>query len=259
MSVVLILFALTHGILKYTIDIWWRVNAGADSQQQLYRVQNSLERDLQAAAFSLELDRRTIAVEKAPASLANLDGADGDVLWFLSAIDPVSGEFQRRPDGTPFWQRNILYYLATPVELASFGYVAGGLQVGGYESACPFKVLIRKEIDSGPPTSPTSPPETTTEELMSAAEIFDHLNRPTNYGTIGMGGPSTSVNPVAVDLLTFRVDLLPEVRGVQVDVRATGIDRARREGGVGGRDLSRDPATQQLLRTYFPPNRTQPD
>ncbi len=251
--ITIILFGITHLILMRTIESWWRVNASADSEQQLYRAQQSLERDLRSAAFELQPDRRTINVERAPAELNNLSGADGDVLWFLSAIDPVTGKFCRNADGTPFWQRNIVYYLVTPKNShLHFGYDAAGLAQAGYEVACPYKVLIRKEIDSGVPTHLSD--SSSIEKLLTYSELAPYLDRPDGYSCAGMSGVNTAVKPVSANLLSFRAELQDQLRGVSLDLRATAIERARREGGIGSRDLISQPATTQLRFVVMPPN-----
>lgn len=254
-GITVLLFGITQAILTSTIDTWWRINSNQASSQQLHRAQRNLEQDLRAAAFERQPDRVTIAVEKAPGALESLggSGADGDVLWFLSAVDPLTGEFRRHDDGTPFWQRNVVYYLVTPKNLAQhFDYQASGLNVGGYEVACPFKILIRKEIDAGVPT--TSDPASA-EKLLTYSELSAHLNRPDGYNCAGMALGSSSVKPIAANLLSFRIDLRPEVQGVSLDLRATAIDRARREGGIDSRDLSSQPVTTQLQFVVIPPNR----
>lgn len=251
LTITSIIFAVTQLLLARTIDTWWRVNANSDAQQQLYKAQNFLERDLAAAAYETETGRETIRIQKAPAELVHLTGADGDVLWFLSAIDPVSGEFVRK-DGEPFWQRNILYYCVTPTSLNTFDYLGAGTSVDGYESACPFKVLVRKEIDFGDPT--TSDPSSQEEPLISYSDLIAYLDRPDGYNTASMARANVAVRPISGNILTFRTDFVPATKGVSVDLRATAIERARREGRIDSRDLSIDPATQQLVLTLFPPN-----
>lgn len=250
MTITALIFAVTQALLVRTIDTWWKVNANADAQQQLYKAQSFLERDLAGAAYETEDGRETIRIEKAPAELVHLTGADGDVLWFLSAVDPVSGNFVRR-EGKPHWQRNILYYAVTPTSLETFGFTGAGFNQGDYESACPFKVLIRKEIDFGEVTDPDSDPE----PLISYSDLLAFLDRPAGYDVSGMIQPNVEVRPVSGNILTFRATLEPATRGVVLDLRATAIDRARREKPIGDRDLSGDAATQQLLLTLYPPNR----
>jgi type II secretory pathway pseudopilin PulG len=253
-----IIFAVTQIVIVRTIDTWWRVNANQESEQQLYRAQSSLERDLRAAAFELESDRATVGVQKAPPELQNLAGADGDVLWFLSATDPLSGNFQRSKDGAPFWQRNVVYYAVSPLGLAGLDYLGAGRQSGGYEVACPYKILVRKEIDFAPPTSPGTNPTTTTEKLMTYAELSSHINRPNGYSCAGMAASNATVKPVSAHVLTFRADLIENLRGISVDVRCTAIDRARRDGAISDRDLSVEPSTTQLQFILLPPNRPPP-
>jgi type II secretory pathway pseudopilin PulG len=254
-----IIFGVTQLVIVRTIDTWWRVNANQESEQQLYRAQSSLERDLRAAAFELEADRATVGVRKAPNQLQTLAGADGDVLWFLSAIEPTSGRFIRNPEnGTPFWQRNVVYYAVSPLGLDNLNYLGAGRDVGGYEVACPYKMLVRKEIDFGPATSSSSDPETTTETLMTFDQIASHLNRPTGYSCAGMASENSTVKPVSANVLTFRADLMENLRGIAIDLRCTAIDRARREGLISDRDLSTNPATTQLQFVVLPPNRPPP-
>lgn len=250
-----VIFGVTQLMLVRTIDTWWRVNANQDSEQQLYKAQNHLERDLRGAAFETQPDRATIAVRQQPSELTNLSGADGDVLWFLSAVDPLSGKFIRKPDGSPFWQRNVVYYAVSPLGLDQLGYSGAGLDSGGYEVACPFKMLVRKEIDSGVATNPDSNPSTTVEKLMTFDEVAGHLNRPNGYSCAGMSAANSTVKPVAAHLLSFRADLDEALRGVNIEFRCTAIERARREGGISNRDLSEQPATTQLQVVLLPPNR----
>ena len=252
MTITALVFAVTQALLARTIDMWWKVNANADAQQQLYKAQNFLERDLAAAAYETEVGRETIGIEEKPSDLIHLAGAsDGDVLWFLSAVDPVSGQFIRR-DGKPFWQRNILYYAVTPTSLNTFGFSGGGFNLNDYETGCPFKVLVRKEIDFDTPTNPDSDHP---EPLLSYFDLAAYLNQPDGYSTASMGAANASVRPISGNILTFRAQLVPSTRGVSIDLRATAIERAKREKPIGDRDLSNDPATQQLLLTLFPPNR----
>ncbi len=256
-GVMLVLFGLTHALLKFTIGVWWRVNAGADAQQQIHRAHAHLERDLKGAGFSLEGGRRSVDAVSRPAHLNSLAGSDGDVLWFLSALDPLSGEFQRMPDGSPFWQRNVIYYLVTPQELTEFGFTGSGYEADGYEVGCPHKVLLRICIDSGVPTSPSTEPETSRERLLSPEEVFGLLQRPLDRRTMGMSGPTHSVIPVAIDILSFRVDLIADLRAVEIDLISAPIAEVRGLPNYGARDLSEEAATLHVKRLFFPPNRAQ--
>lgn len=257
-----ILFGLTQLVLTRTIDTWWRVNAHEEAEQQLYKAQAHLERDLRSAAFETQAGRQTIAITQAPTALQGLVGSDGDVLWFLSAIDPGTGNFIRRKttdnlNGTPFWQRNILYYAAIPDGLSGLGFLGTGLNKDGYEVACPYKLLIRKEIDSGPPTTSSSDPNTSTEGLLpytGAESVSIHLKRPQGYDCTDVGSTNVTVMPIAAHMLSFRVKLIEATRSVQVDLASTGIDQAGREGPIGARDLTGEPSTRHLQFLVVPPN-----
>lgn len=255
MGMTTLLFAITHLVLSQTIDTWWRVNSKQDADQQLYKARQSLDRDLRGAAFELQPDRATIALTGAPVIAGGLAGSDGDVLWFLSAIDPATGEFCRHPDGTPFWQRNILYYLVTPTNLQQhFDFTTLGFEANNYEVGCPYKLLIRKEIDADVATTPSDP--SSAEKLLAWEDIVPYLSRPNGYDCSNMASESASTyQPIAANLLTFRVALRQDISAVSLDLRATAIDRARREAEFGARDLSENPVTTQLQLVVRPPNR----
>ena len=68
----------------------------------------------------LEETNLPVRVVDVPSSLGG--APDGKAIWFLSARDPATGKFARGPEGEPFWQRNLLYYLVVPQQhLALFG------------------------------------------------------------------------------------------------------------------------------------------
>lgn len=253
MSLTLVVFGVTHFLLSRTVGTWWKVNASEDVQRQLYKAQDFLERDLKTAAFELQAGRETIAVRQSPPQLVSLAGADGDVIWFLSAVDPFSGDFQRHPDGSPFWQRNIVYFAVTPTALPN--YSGPGTDVGGYEMACPYKMFIRMEIDSGVPTSPLTDPATSAEALLTGPELAPYLKRPVGNDASSLIGPGVAVRPLCANALTFRCILNAPTRGVGIDLRCTGVDQASRGAPIDTRDLTSDPATRQLRFTVFPPNR----
>ncbi|MCE7872127.1 hypothetical protein DYH09_17340 [bacterium CPR1] len=163
-------------------------------------------------------------------------GRDGEALWFLSPIDPATGEVVRKQDGTPFWQRNVLYYLVVPQNHNNtFGQIcAGGAGANGYDDRCPHKVLIRKEIDSGPPTLPTD--ETTEETLLN--NVAPYLTRPNGFDLTAMAEAGLGEKKIVASfLLGFESFSAPPPAGlpveVLVDVRAMSIEEARKEIRVG--------------------------
>lgn len=72
---------------------------------------------------------------------------------FVFRVAPDTGEFIRNPDGTPRWQRNILYYSVVPVAPNPNEFQGSGIAVDGYEAAYPYKLLVRKESDGASPFS----------------------------------------------------------------------------------------------------------
>ena len=255
MTITALILAITYAALRTVVATWWTVNANQGAEHQLYRGQSALHRDLEVAAFELQPGRATLATAKKPSQLVNLSGSDGDVFWMLSAIDPASGLLQRKADGSPFWQRNIVYYAVCPepASLTEMGFQGPGLDVDGYESACPYKILIRKEIDSGVPTV-AGGAESTEETLLSLTDISGYLERPVGYSCAAMNRPGVVAQPISARVLTFRVDLLAATRGVSVDLRCTALERADKEGLVGARDLSENPVTSVSQFMAFPPN-----
>ncbi len=140
-------------------------------------------RALARGVRALQGDLRDSGGQVAAVSNGHGENRSGDAIWFLSAFDPNTGSFIRLPGGSPHWQKNVLYYLAVPTDHDSrFGIVCQG-----WDRVCPHKVLIRKVIDSGAPTSPSSP-EDDAEPLLSSADIGTYLTRPTGSNLSTMSG-----------------------------------------------------------------------
>lgn len=207
-----------------------------------------------AKRLSLELDESTnpVGIADVPSSLSG-GAPDGKAVWFLSARDSATGEFVRGPDGAPFWQRNVLYYLVVPQQHATlFGSVCAGGPGPGPDDYCPHKVLVRKVIDSGPPTVPSGDIATTVEELLP--DVAAYLTRPDGYEVNNMAGESglEQARLVATQLLYF--DAVESSGEVILDLRATSIPSVSRRMTVGSGPLGEDGLTSQSLRSVFPRN-----
>lgn len=209
-------------------NIYRRTDSADSASRELRKVRAALERDLVLASPD-EIQRAPV-----PGSLGA--GQDGEALWFLSPIDPATGATVRKHDGSPFWQRNILYYLVVPAgHNALFGVnCPGAAGPTGYEDGCSHKVLIRKEIDAGTPTDPTD--ETTEETLIT--NIAPYLSAPNGYDLSAMTEAGlTEKRIVASSLLHFETFTAPPPAGIPsellVDVRALSIAEARRKAGLG--------------------------
>lgn len=238
------------GAFVYSTKAWRGLSGSSTAQAALRKGQTVLQRDLRRTSFG--------SVRVTP-STASFGVKDGDAVWFLSAIDPATGEFMRKTDGTPFWQRTILYYLTVPNNHNSvFGIAcSGGADAQGYEVQCPHKVLIRKVIDAGSPTDPLD--ESTEEQVMTAADIAPYLTRPNGTDVSGMTAETglSSVNIPASGLLSFRVQLAPDPQydnEVRMRLLACATEAARREVAVGSVPLIGNRFTLDYSLSVFPTN-----
>lgn len=229
-------------------DVWRSVSSSTTVQTNLGRGRDWLSRDLKQSSYD--------SVES-QAALSSLGAIDGDVVWFLSARDPVTDEFVRKSDGTPFWQRNILYYLVVPTNhSAVFGVACSGSgDADGYEEQCPHKVLVRKVIDNGPPTDPTD--ETTEETPIDPGDVANYLTRPSGFDTSGMSGESglQDISLPATSLLSFRVQLAPDPQWpgeVRLSLSSVAEEAARREVPIGQTPLSESRHTSNFEFSVFP-------
>lgn len=230
------IFMIIGGLLAMALrqggDIWRRGLSGSVAQTELRKAYTSISSDLRRSRID-GVDRTTV-----PASLAG--GFDGDALWFLSAEDPVTGEMRRvdgtsggsAPEGSAFWQRNILYYTIVPSNHgAMYGYTcAGGSDATGYDDRCPHKMLVRQVID-GPDDSDGL------EMLLTPAQIASYLVAPTGFDVSAVAGPNTEDTQIrAHSLLYFRVALEPQPDypgEVRLDLRSARIEAAEKAIKVG--------------------------
>jgi hypothetical protein len=221
-------------------QVWRKISATTEASVNLRRATARIQTDL------LSTSPTRVRTYQGPSTLS---GFDGDAFWFLSALDD-QGNFQRTSDGSPFWQRTVLYYTVTPSGHQTAGFGSGGSDPQGYEDHCPYKLLIRKEIDWGTPTDPLD--DTTSEELMSALDVTSYLTRPAGYSLAGMESEVgvQEVQLVARDLLSTRC--LIDSGNVQVKILAGANERARKEAGFGRSSLSGKPFIHELEFTVVP-------
>jgi hypothetical protein len=244
------------GLISFII-----LNRGISSWRTLMETQTA-ELQLSKAAARLESDLTLsqagqVQTSRVPSSLAG--ASDGTAIWFLSAVDPNTGIVVRKPDGSPFWQRNILFYVVVPDQHQSlFGYdCAGGIGPDGFEDRCPHKVLLRKVIDSGVATNSTTDPTSTEEVLLP--DVTEYLTRPMGYDVRSMSGERglQETTIAANRLLWFEAKIGAEPdwpQEVTLDIRATAIKDAERETAVGTVSLFDSVHTTTRLRTLTPEN-----
>lgn len=235
-SLFAILALLSFIMLRRGSGLWRDLVESESANLQLAKAASHLRAELVSTGI------RHCALSSVPPSLAG-GGKDGSAIWFLSAQDPATGEMVLKPDGTPFWQRNILYYLAVPSGHQS---CAGGIGPGGFDDRCPHKVLIRKVIDSGVTTTPGGDPKTDEEVLLSDATAY--LSRPSPY--------ETDAEQIANQLLWFQVSLgSPGLRGeINIDLRAVAVREAQSKVSLGTVPLSSGPYTANRILSIVPMN-----
>lgn len=222
-----------------TAQVWSKVSSEQSAQFQLGRASAALQRE--ASMVSLG----SSSVTPVP-SLHHAGANDGDAFWFLSPKQSGEGAALVKADGRPFWQCNVLYYLVTPdqAQQLSTDSLIGGVDADGYEDRCPYKVLVRKVIDQGPPTDPTD--QNSEEPLL--LDVTPYLTRPVRYDVSSMlSEPGVlSAKVVATEMLSFRVRQSQNFGSeLLFDLRAVAINDARKQSGYGQTSLSSGPFTLQ--------------
>lgn len=200
----------------------FRVTSGNnDTSALLRKVTQQLQRDL------LQTNLKECAVTNTPSN-------EGGAIWFLSNLEPGTREPRYKADGSPFWCRNILYYLVIPNgHLGLYGRTcptAAG--PSGHDEHCPHKFLIRKEIDTGAATNFAD--DNTVETLIPVGSISTYLTKPTGYNVAPMYSEAgvQQVKIVGQLLLDFEANL--GSGAVNTDVRAVALTRAERETNTSG-------------------------
>lgn len=243
---------LVMGILTESFRLSSRANSQTATEEVLFKVHNRLSKELTNTGRA-----RTVATSVGPATIAAVP--DGDAIWFLSFINPATGD-PVFDDGAlggevaePVWQRNIMYYSVVPSNHdALVGQSCSGADGGeGYEDQCPHKVLVCKVIDL--PDGPDGK-----EPLLNSSAGY--LDRPNGLDVSGMSGPNVeSVRIMGTNLLTFRAELTSqppplERDEVEITVRASSLNEARKLVAVGSVPLSVEKSTIEQRFSIFPKN-----
>ena len=242
---------LSFVLLRRGATLWRQLVEAESASLELAKAASRLRGDVVRTSINL-CSQTTV-----PASLA-AGAKDGSALWFLSALDPATGEMATQPDGTLYWQRNVLYYLVVPANHQSlFGFdCQGGMGPNGFDDRCPHKMLIRKVIDSGPPTTPQGDPAVDQETLIS--DISPYLTRPAGYDLSGMGAEPgmQQVELIAVRLLWFEVTLKAPNRPqeIDIDLGAVALKEAQAHLALGSVPLSTGRYTKHRVLSLMPMN-----
>lgn len=246
----LVLMLFLGEALRQSQAAFRNTNASMDATKELRTLANKISRDLRQTHRRQTNSTNTAASMVAP---------DGSALWFLSNVDQASQRPVFLPDGSPRWQRNILYYMRVPDNhVGLFGYnCGGGMGPGalGHDDRCPHKVLIRKVIDFNGPTNDTSE---VVEALMTPAQALTYCTRPNGYLTAAMLGSEAGLEQVSIvgrNLLDFEVlpNPFPTAGPISLDLRAVTMARASRVASFGTTSLYETPLTYHFSMTILPP------
>jgi prepilin-type N-terminal cleavage/methylation domain-containing protein len=244
MTLLSLLTVFSVGFMTQGQRLWRRVEASSSAGQSLTKANASLSQDL------INVGRQGVATTANGTGPMKL----GDALWFLSAYDPTSQTFVRNSGGRSFWQKTILYYLTVPLDHDQ----RYGVACQSWDQVCPHKILLRKVIDTGAPTTPTSP-EANEETLPNASVISGYLTRPATLDLDILRAESgiVSVDYVAGHLLDMSVALTTEstsITEVQCILRAALIDDAKTHMRIGQEAFSKGTFTLSRSIDVVPRN-----
>lgn len=265
LSIFSVILVMVTFLLKQSVSIWGSTESRGDASFNLFKARHRLIEDLRRAdASQPDEDTLFLDLTQVPASMGG-----NDAIWFLSAED-IDGNFAHDPDGGPFWQRNILYFLAIPDNhhlVSTTNCTPGGGPNG--DDHCPHKVLVRAVIDNPPVTDPPPalptpfPDDLEPETLLTQAEVADYIIAPDGFDlSVLRTKPGVEeADIVAVDLLWFKVNTVQSTElgqrtyGVEVDLRAVAHDEAMKTSDFGFVPLGDRAITQQSRFTVLPNNR----
>lgn len=224
-----------YQVMRSSLVIGLKTESSEDVGLQLRKAYFSLEQDLRAASrLQMSFD----------------ENENHSVLWFLSAVDQETGELALKEDGTPFWQRNIIYFTATPKDHDSYYGVRCG-----QPSYCPHKVLVRRVVDAGPSTDSDSA-ESEIEELLTPSLVQDWVERPSSLMDLDFSNAAREERVIATGLLDFKVVLEPEGWDREISCRLKGFSHkeAGKSFAIGSQSLESTPFTHEIEASFFPPN-----
>jgi prepilin-type N-terminal cleavage/methylation domain-containing protein len=248
MLIASVLFGFGYALLDMSSKVYHQVSGHNDGELQMKKLSRRLQKELVPSNID------SVRIEPVADTAGN--ASDAVSMLSLNSTARANGPVCTTVAGEPYWQRNVLFYLARPLG----DTCTPQADVDGYEDACPHKVAIRKVIDSGVTTEPlpAGDPVNDMEEPLDSLAPF--LTRPPgNYNVTGMlGEPGvTDVEVVAVNLLSMRVSLDPEPNSpgeVFIELRALNEEGARQTVVIGSTLLSGTGKTLTQILSCFPRN-----
>lgn len=242
------LFGFGYALLDMSARVYHQVSGHNDGELQMKKLSRRLQKELVASKFD--------AIKTAPVADTAGTASDAVSMLSLNSTDRANGPVCTTVAGEPFWQRNVLFYLARPLG----DTCTPQADAGGYEDVCPHKIAIRKVIDSGVTTEPLPAGDPVNDMEEPLDNLAPYLTRPSsNYDVTAMlAEPGvTDVEVVAVNLLSMRLSLDPEPDSpgeVFIELRALNEEGAGRGVAVGKTPLSGTGKVLTQILSCFPRN-----
>ena len=213
MALLVIFFSMMYLALKSTTNVWRRTSARDGAMRQLVRARAFLTRDLMNGSAR----PNQFATAKVGPSLGS--GFDGDALTILTCHSD-STPWNINSSGASILTGEVTYSLFVPQNVntlysATFPGVADAL---GYEEACPYKWLVRRQ-DPVPAVVPPNP-----ESVIPGTWTTAYLLRPASKAP-------TATTQVVSTLLGFRV--LASGSHWQFELKACAVEDARHKLPLG--------------------------
>ncbi len=230
----------TQMLMSSSAALFDRGESSGDVLLQLQKARGALVRELAETRYSVV---RTSSLGQDAA------GMEGDVLWFLSARDPETGQVTRDTDGSPFWRHNILYYLTVAGDHdATYGASCRG-------ETCPHKVLVRRRARRMPyaASENESVPK---EKLLPWSTMQGNVVAPSGPGMAGMGGEVEKTEVVAHSLVGLKVQTMPDPayrEEVLITLTGFSVDKAGQKVPPGV-PLLDSPYSTVMRFSVFPGN-----
>ncbi|MFN8608743.1 MAG: hypothetical protein U0931_14495 [Vulcanimicrobiota bacterium] len=236
MSLLMLVLAQTLGFGQM---VFRTTSGNTDTTALLRKVSQVLERDSLQTSFKAS-------------DVANTPGNEGGAFWCLSNLDS-SGQPHYKADGSPFWSRNIIFYLVVPNNHQSlFGRTCPLSLVGpnGHLQDCPHKVMVRMEVDSGTATNYAN--ETTEEGLLTPAAASSYFKKPNGYDVSGLYSVAPGIKEVSViGQLLLDFEVIKSAGAFNVDLRAVSLKRAERVVNTSG-PMYNSPFTMSFTQSIYP-------
>lgn len=249
-SLAVVILGFGYLLISTASKAYHQVSGHDDGELQMKKLSRAMQKDLTESAFG--------GIMVAPVLDSSVRVGDAISCLSFQSGSNADGAPCTNLTGSPFWQRNVLYYLVRP-QGDSCTVQAG---VDGYEDNCPHKVAIRKIIDSGVSTKPLSQggvPAADSEQPLT--DLKPYLTKPTAQLSVQhMLGETkvTSVSVAAVNLLSLKIRLATDPNSPwEVETRILSYNREsnRQAFAVGKTALS--PTDGLLAQGFscFPRNR----